>query len=43
MLDLERMWGVVDGVRTDGVVGLESFLRQTERNGNAVCSWCTMA
>lgn len=46
MIELEQRFGIVDGIRSDGLEGLESFLRRTENSFSSdeavTCSWCTM-
>jgi hypothetical protein len=47
MTDLNTRFGIVDGIRSDGLVGLSLFLRQTDRHSSSgemtTCSWCTLA
>jgi hypothetical protein len=47
MTNVNTRFGIVDGIRPDGLEGLNSFLRQTDRNSSSgettTCRWCAVA
>lgn len=46
MTDVVARFGIIDGIRSDGIEGLNSFLRQTDQKSSreevTTCSWCTI-